>query len=103
MVDIEGPRSHVPTWPLGTQPTESSQPTLAGTQPPVKSCSHRSGKKVPRQGDHTTALLTAAPPSVELRSEEHTSELQSRFDLVCRLLLEKLDYILFSEKTDRQV
>src|SRR5438067_4275665 len=26
---------------------------------------------------------------VDLRSEEHTSELQSRFDLVCRLLLEK--------------
>src|SRR5207249_8400088 len=25
----------------------------------------------------------------KLRSEEHTSELQSRFDLVCRLLLEK--------------
>src|SRR5699024_11543758 len=25
----------------------------------------------------------------EKRSEEHTSELQSRFDLVCRLLLEK--------------
>src|SRR5207249_11248754 len=24
-----------------------------------------------------------------MRSEEHTSELQSRFDLVCRLLLEK--------------
>src|SRR5437868_9919231 len=32
------------------------------------------------------------PPSTlspALRSEEHTSELQSRFDLVCRLLLEK--------------
>src|SRR5207249_11590697 len=31
------------------------------------------------------------PPfrSYEVRSEEHTSELQSRFDLVCRLLLEK--------------
>src|SRR5699024_1521924 len=28
-------------------------------------------------------------PNVILRSEEHTSELQSRFDLVCRLLLEK--------------
>src|SRR5699024_12677394 len=27
--------------------------------------------------------------SFPLRSEEHTSELQSRFDLVCRLLLEK--------------
>src|SRR5699024_12174206 len=26
---------------------------------------------------------------VAIRSEEHTSELQSRFDLVCRLLLEK--------------
>src|SRR5438067_6400956 len=26
---------------------------------------------------------------VPARSEEHTSELQSRFDLVCRLLLEK--------------
>src|SRR5207249_10902728 len=29
------------------------------------------------------------PESDNLRSEEHTSELQSRFDLVCRLLLEK--------------
>src|SRR5438105_12164056 len=27
--------------------------------------------------------------SIGLRSEEHTSELQSRVDLVCRLLLEK--------------
>src|SRR5437868_7668327 len=26
---------------------------------------------------------------LDIRSEEHTSELQSRFDLVCRLLLEK--------------
>src|SRR5438874_7963087 len=31
----------------------------------------------------------AAVPSVLGRSEEHTSELQSRRDLVCRLLLEK--------------
>src|SRR5699024_12092978 len=28
-------------------------------------------------------------PQEANRSEEHTSELQSRFDLVCRLLLEK--------------
>src|SRR5699024_12540687 len=27
--------------------------------------------------------------TAHIRSEEHTSELQSRFDLVCRLLLEK--------------
>src|SRR5699024_12011701 len=34
---------------------------------------------------------TPKSPSSERknRSEEHTSELQSRFDLVCRLLLEK--------------
>src|SRR5699024_12684383 len=32
---------------------------------------------------------TGAPDSFGVRSEEHTSELQSRFDLVCRLLLEK--------------
>src|SRR5206468_6282260 len=29
------------------------------------------------------------PADMALRSEEHTSELQSRSDLVCRLLLEK--------------
>src|SRR2546427_9335408 len=29
------------------------------------------------------------PPLRELRSEEHTSELQSQSNLVCRLLLEK--------------
>src|SRR5207249_10764371 len=29
------------------------------------------------------------PDERDQRSEEHTSELQSRFDLVCRLLLEK--------------
>src|SRR5438067_12414619 len=34
--------------------------------------------------------LVAMPDSLmAMRSEEHTSELQSRFDLVCRLLLEK--------------
>src|SRR2546428_5246141 len=31
----------------------------------------------------------AGDPAKNLRSEEHTSELQSRSDLVCRLLLEK--------------
>src|SRR5438067_1752630 len=39
-----------------------------------------------------------------LRSEEHTSELQSRFDLVCRLLLEKKKekWFLENEKTVTQ-
>src|SRR2546425_6376588 len=36
-----------------------------------------------------TVTLAAAPPLVQARSEEHTSELQSLAYLVCRLLLEK--------------
>src|SRR5206468_4634209 len=35
------------------------------------------------------ALVERADLVVRYRSEEHTSELQSRSDLVCRLLLEK--------------
>src|SRR5438067_8730577 len=34
-------------------------------------------------------LVAGVSDEEEPRSEEHTSELQSRFDLVCRLLLEK--------------
>src|SRR5699024_12396939 len=38
-----------------------------------------------RAGDAVADCASLA----RVRSEEHTSELQSRFDLVCRLLLEK--------------
>src|SRR5699024_11493800 len=38
--------------------------------------------------DHAQARLIGQVELVDQRSEEHTSELQSRFDLVCRLLLE---------------
>src|SRR5690606_41467734 len=34
-----------------------------------------------------------------IRSEEHTSELQSRENLVCRLLLEKKKHIYYKSKT----
>src|SRR5690606_20682391 len=37
-------------------------------------------------------LVRGAARERELRSEEHTSELQSRENLVCRLLLEKKNY-----------
>src|SRR5438067_7428755 len=52
----------------------------------------RSGIRRPRCGSHLAAV--PADPRrpgamARRRSEEHTSELQSRFDLVCRLLLEK--------------
>src|SRR5690606_41923574 len=35
------------------------------------------------------SLVSLSPESLNARSEEHTSELQSRENLVCRLLLEK--------------
>src|SRR2546430_4385823 len=38
------------------------------------------------------AVVFAAIGAVTLRSEEHTSELQSQSNLVCRLLLEKKKY-----------
>src|SRR5699024_11934909 len=49
------------------------------------------------QGGILGFIIAAVSPAVVVpsminlidRSEEHTSELQSRFDLVCRLLLEK--------------
>src|SRR2546429_4460543 len=37
----------------------------------------------------TPALFIAAAAAMNSRSEEHTSELQSRLHIVCRLLLEK--------------
>src|SRR5699024_12194940 len=37
----------------------------------------------------TATRWKASAAGHSIRSEEHTSELQSRFDLVCRLLLEK--------------
>src|SRR2546421_6552145 len=42
-----------------------------------------------------SGVRSRKPTSSVRRSEEHTSELQSRSDLVCRLLLEK------KKKTDR--
>src|SRR5438874_4977580 len=40
-------------------------------------------------GKASTSLLQRRHLRINHRSEEHTSELQSRRDLVCRLLLEK--------------
>src|SRR5207249_6084171 len=51
----------------------------------------RSGNRAPARAAARAAAANASGvhASTNLRSEEHTSELQSRFDLVCRLLLEK--------------
>src|SRR3712207_7027501 len=51
-----------------------------------------------RAGPATTAPGT--PPATSARSEEHTSELQSRQYLVCRLLLEKKTFIYTTRACD---
>src|SRR5690349_24812734 len=48
--------------------------------------------RLPVEGAEDTEIVafrTDEMPGEHVRSEEHTSELQSRRDLVCRLLLEK--------------
>src|SRR6266704_5095576 len=45
------------------------------------------------QGSPASSRSQAPSATCSPRSEEHTSELQSRFDLVCRLLLEKKNNI----------
>src|SRR5207249_4315422 len=64
-------------------------------------------------GDIVQTIHQQSPPAQgqSQRSEEHTSELQSRFDLVCRLLLEKkkkkikktMKTIIIKEKLNNEI
>src|SRR2546427_8324745 len=60
------------------------------------------GRAMPENPDHTSAThrrpLVFPQSAAKTRSEEHTSELQSQSNLVCRLLLEKKK----KKKTKRQ-
>src|SRR5207249_10863288 len=69
---------------------------LSGNQQRTDSCiTHETRcfrkRRVRANRPHVAAHHHSQGPQdcAALRSEEHTSELQSRFDLVCRLLLEK--------------
>src|SRR5699024_11978885 len=70
-----------PTW------TSRSMTSLRGSSAgPCTGCSE-AGDRPPCRATPGPSTSTTSTPRT--RSEEHTSELQSRFDLVCRLLLEK--------------
>src|SRR2546429_3920613 len=57
--------------------------------PPVPSLLQRIPRFFVRGGRPARRPVPGPPAPSETRSEEHTSELQSRLHLVCRLLLEK--------------
>src|SRR5690606_40354697 len=83
-------RSVEPLVFLGQRPRHhlsQPHPGPRGTRPP-RPLSRARRTLVCRQPRPARAQLL--PP--RLRSEEHTSELQSRENLVCRLLLEKKKY-----------
>src|SRR5689334_25079844 len=71
-----------------TAPTEIYTLSLHDALPISRATSSRTNSGVTKSGieapKSSPSRITAAP-----RSEEHTSELQSQFHLVCRLLLEK--------------
>src|SRR5438067_8168137 len=61
--------------------------TLFRSLPALRGAGSKPGGAADALAD--VAHAAVAQGGVDARSEEHTSELQSRFDLVCRLLLEK--------------
>src|SRR5699024_11721674 len=82
------------TWVLQVLPLLFFAAGAAAGLGPVRPVPQVLRRRLPRMVVPVLALLgtwLAAALLLPLlgRSEEHTSELQSRFDLVCRLLLEK--------------
>src|SRR5688572_32755948 len=58
-------------------------------RPGIVACSHHLGRWRLSESSGGERWSTALVDLQRLRSEEHTSELQSQSNLVCRLLLEK--------------
>src|SRR6267143_3388384 len=67
----------------------SSEATPPRSDRAVSSCSPPRRQRSRSMGRSFPAIGAKARCSAASRSEEHTSELQSQFHLVCRLLLEK--------------
>src|SRR5206468_10732098 len=67
----------------------STEEPSAGSRPNLIMVSGISTPAVAERTRFSVVAAVMTKPSDTFRSEEHTSELQSRSDLVCRLLLEK--------------
>src|SRR2546427_5774580 len=63
---------------------------------------HPAGRRLERGGSVHGRPRRRAPDRGGIRSEEHTSELQSQSNLVCRLLLEKKKKITINLTNVRQ-
>src|SRR5437867_9566983 len=68
--------------------TGSAYPTVSGRLT-VVAPSWIAASTTRQRNSRSLRLASSAENSTSSRSEEHTSELQSPYDLVCRLLLEK--------------
>src|SRR2546430_6724118 len=75
------------TTEIYTLSLHDALPILVGTTSEVGRCVANTGMMPAARNRATTSR--AALANSPLRSEEHTSELQSQSNLVCRLLLEK--------------
>src|SRR5438132_11816512 len=69
--------------PISEGETEEDEAEDAGA------CQEDVRRQRAARGDARAGVEAAGGSGVSTRSEEHTSELQSHSDLVCRLLLEK--------------
>src|SRR3712207_8262601 len=85
---------------LPISPSSSAPPAVPATTSPAMDHPTRPPSRPPTTPSPRAARSSCAkaptsppPPSRSPRSEEHTSELQSRQYLVCRLLLEKKNNI----------
>src|SRR2546429_3715076 len=100
--------SYTPRWPdhnaagLRELPRSHNEATLSWEQPASvgssnrRPCRHTGAKSETESRGHRDSVCATRrqlprpyPAGAGFRSEEHTSELQSRLHLVCRLLLEK--------------
>src|SRR5437868_12469094 len=92
------PRFVTPFFVTATASTTASTLALHDALPISWTLPGDRSARTRARGPAGARLVDARLARARARSEEHTSELQSRFDLVCRLLLEKKNISSGSER-----